>query len=120
MSIKTALASVMAIFGGTAAVAEEQAIIVSFDYGLASLVELHDLENTLRTALAAIGEYDGHEIAADLSHGFLYMYGPDANALAAIVLPIFRNHPFMNGAKLEVRYGEGFSMRVRVQDFCMG
>lgn len=102
---KTALAFVAAIFGSTAAVAEEQAVIVSFDYGLESLSELHNLANSLRTALSDVGEYDGHEIATDLSHGFLYMYGPDANALAAVVLPIFRNHPFMNGAKLEVRYG---------------
>lgn len=96
---------VAVLLGTTTALAEEQAVIVSFQYGLESLDELYGLENTLETALAEVGEYDGHEIAADLSDGRLYIYGPDADVLATTALPIFRRYGFMNGAKLEVRYG---------------
>lgn len=105
MLIKAIAKIVATLLGAATAVAEEQAVIVSFQYGLESLDELYALENKLRTALAGTGEYDGHELAADLTGGRLYIYGPDADALAKTSLPIFRKFAFMNGARLEVRYG---------------
>lgn len=64
---------------------EEQAVIVHFDFAADSLEPLHDFEEQLEAAIAEaeVGEYDGHEIAVDLSDGTLYMYGPDADALFA-------------------------------------
>lgn len=105
MLLKSASAFLMRIFGGTNVQEEEHAVIVAFEYGHESLLELYQLEDALRDALSEVGEYDGHEIATDLSDGFLYIYGNDADALAAIVMPVFQTTPFMNEAKLEVRYG---------------
>ena len=104
MLLKNASAFLRRIFGGTVVQEEEHAVIVAFEYGHESLVELRQLESTLRDALSEVGEYDGHEIATDLSDGFLYIYGNDADVLAAIVIPVFQTTPFMNEARLTVRY----------------
>lgn len=87
--------------------AEEQAIIVTFLYALPNLQQLHDLEAKLEKAINAngVGDYDGHEIAVDLSDGFLYMYGPDAEKLFDVVIPILKEMPFLNDAKVKLRFG---------------
>jgi hypothetical protein len=87
--------------------APEQAVIVSFSYGSTDLSRLFELESKLETAIsdAKAGEYDGNEIAVDGSDGVLYMYGRDADRLFQVVEPILRATPFMNGAKVTVRYG---------------
>ena len=68
----------------------EHAVIVTFEYAATSLEQLHGLEGRLRDAIAQarVGEFDGNEIAADLTDGTLYMYGPDAEALFQVVRPI--------------------------------
>lgn len=85
----------------------EHAVIVEFKYGLPSLDALFELEDRLHKAIAAkrVGEYDGHEIAADLSHGTLFMYGPDADLLLAAVQAVLKNTAFMAGATVLRRYG---------------
>ena len=69
---------------------EEHAVIVYFEYAADSLEPLYDLEEQLEAAIAAagVGEFDGNEIAVDLSDGSLYMYGPDADALFAVARPL--------------------------------
>ena len=85
----------------------QHAIIIHFNYGQPSLDPLHTLEDKLRIAVsqADAGEYDGHEIAMDLSDGFLYMYGPDAYKLYAAVEPILESSSFMIGATARLRFG---------------
>lgn len=85
----------------------EQAVIVRFDYGSINLAPLSALEDRLIAAIEAadVGEFDGNEIAVDGSHGFLYMYGPDANALFATVRPILESTEFMKAARVRLRYG---------------
>ena len=85
----------------------EHAVIVNFSYGSTDLSRLFELEGRLEEAIAAAeaGEYDGNEIAADGSDGTLYMYGPDGDRLFQAVEPILKATPFMNGAKVTVRYG---------------
>lgn len=87
--------------------APEQAVIVRFSYGSTDLTRLFDLESKLESAISAAnaGEYDGNEVAADGSDGILYMYGPDADRLFQVVEPILKATPFMNGAKVTIRYG---------------
>jgi hypothetical protein len=86
----------------------EQAVIVEFQYGLDDLDPLFALEEKLHKAIADAdaGEYDGNEIATDLSDGSIYMYGPDADVLHAIVMPHLAATPFMKGAVCTRRYGD--------------
>ena len=86
---------------------EGQAVIVHFDYAADSLDPLLDLEGELEAAIAAagVGEFDGNEIAVDLSDGSLYMYGPDADALFAVVLPILARAGCFRNARATLRYG---------------
>ena len=58
-----------------------------------------------RFSFARVGEYDGDEIAVDLSDGSLYMYGPTGDALFAAVKPVLESANFMKGAVVTVRYG---------------
>jgi hypothetical protein len=85
----------------------DQAVIVRFNYGSTDLSRLFELERKLEAAIAAAkaGEYDGNEVAVDGSDGILYMYGPSADRLFQVVEPILKATPFMDGAKVEVRYG---------------
>lgn len=86
---------------------EEQAVIVEFEYAADSLNPLFDLEEQLEAAVAeaGVGEYDGHEIAVDLSDGTLYHYGPDAEALFAIVSPLLKSAGCFKAAKATLRFG---------------
>jgi hypothetical protein len=85
----------------------EQAVIVTFNYGEVDLTPLFALEERLEAAIAnaGVGEYDGNEITTDLSNGFLYMYGPDAENLFAVVWPILASAKFMEGASVRMRFG---------------
>lgn len=56
-------------------------------------------------AQAGTGEYDGNEVATDGSDGYLYMYGPDADALFSTVRPLLEAVDFMQGARVKLRYG---------------
>jgi hypothetical protein len=85
----------------------EHAVLVRFAYGSTDLSRLFALEERLEQALAAasVGEFDGNEVATDGSDGTLYMYGPDADALFAVVRPILLATDFMSGARVALRYG---------------
>ena len=85
----------------------EQAVVVKFAYGLESTDAIFALEEQLETAIekAGVGDFDGDEIAADLSDGYLYMYGPDADAVFRVVEPILKSAAFMHGARVEMIYG---------------
>ena len=47
--------------------------------------------------------FDGNELAADGSDGYLYMYGPDAGLLFDTIRPILAASEIMRGAS--VNYG---------------
>jgi hypothetical protein len=85
----------------------EHAVIVQFHYGSTDLSPLFDLEQRLERAIATAkaGEFDGNEIAADGSDGYLYMYGPDADRLFAAVRATLEATDFMRGARVRLRYG---------------
>lgn len=85
----------------------EHGVIVHFEYGSTDLNALFRLEDRLRQAIqnAGVGEHDGHEIAVDGSDGYLYSYGPDADALFAVMRPELEAAPFMRGARAKLRYG---------------
>jgi hypothetical protein len=50
-----------------------------------------------------VGEYDGHEFGG--GYTTLFMYGPDANAIADTAIPIVRDHKPVSGSYAVKRYG---------------
>ena len=82
-------------------------MLVHFGYGSTDLTRLFSLEQRLEAAIAAagVGEFDGNEVATDGSGGTLYMYGPDADAIFAVVRPDLDATDFMRGARVRLRYG---------------
>lgn len=100
---------------------EEHAVIAHFDYAADGLDALHDLEQELKAAIieAGVGEFDGNEIAVDLSDGSLYMYGPDAEALFAVVRPVLAGAECLRHTRVTLRFGppeDGTPERVEVLD----
>lgn len=85
----------------------EHAVIVRFDYGTTDLNPLFALEDQLEEAIAeaGVGEYDGNEVAVSGSDGVLYMYGPDADALFAVVRLILAQSDSIRNAVATLRYG---------------
>lgn len=86
----------------------QHSLIVYFEYGLDDTDPMHDLGDRLNEAVeeAGVGAYDGHEIADSLAKGSFYLYGPDADALFAVVAPILRESPLACGAEIRLRYGD--------------
>jgi hypothetical protein len=98
---------------------EEHAVIVQFDYAADSLDALYEVEGKLEAAISAagVGEFDGNEIAVDLSDGSLYMYGPDAEALFDVVRPILASSQCLRNTRVTLRFGppeDGVRERVDV------
>ena len=85
----------------------DHAVIVRFDYGQTDLSPLHELEDKLIDAIesAAVGEFDGNEIAMDGSDGTLYMYGPSADRLFDVVRPVLASAECIHNAVATIRYG---------------
>jgi len=86
---------------------QEHAVIANFDYAGDDLDPLYDVEQQLESAItdAEVGEFDGNEIAADLSDGTLSMYGPDAEALFQVVRPILAAAKCLRKLRVTLRFG---------------
>jgi hypothetical protein len=96
---------------------EQQAVIIHFQYGLNDLAQLFALEEKLEATItsARVGEFDGNEIAVDLHDAYFFMYGPDAEKIFQVILPVIQSASFMNGASVKLRYGppqDGIKERV--------
>jgi len=68
---------------------------------------MYDVEEQLEAAIddAGVGEFDGDEMAVDLSNGSLYMYGPDAEALFAVVRPVLAGTACLSNTRVTLRFG---------------
>lgn len=86
----------------------EHAVLVHIIYGKKDVAPLRQLEDQLQTAITLnnAGEFDGDEIAVDLSDAFLYMYGPDGDFLFSLIKPILETSQICKGAEVRVRYGQ--------------
>jgi len=86
---------------------QQHSVIAHFDYAADALDALYNLEERLEAAInaAGVGEFDGNEIAVDLSDGCLYMYGPDAEALFAVVRPILAGASCLRKIRVTLRFG---------------
>jgi hypothetical protein len=112
MRLFMALAAFLGIGSGSpsvraAAAKHEEAVIVHFDYGQKDWSRFFEFEKSLEEVIAkaAVGEYDGNELATDRSDGSMYMYGPDADALFAIVEPRLLSASFLRNVVVTLRYG---------------
>lgn len=87
--------------------------------GSRDLDPLYELEDDLETALdvSGTGELDGHEIAIDGSDGYLFFYGPDANALYASVLPVLQSSRVTQGGRVTLRHGDADDASADVEEF---
>jgi len=87
--------------------ANRQAVIIYFNYGLEEDEPFYKLSARLRELVdeSGLGEYDGHEMAMDNSDGSFYMYGPDAKKLFELVKETIEKVSFMAGAHVVLRMG---------------
>ncbi len=111
MRLLLALAALFGI-GANASSAEaapkhEEAVIVHFNYGHKDWSPLFEFETALEEAIAkaGAGEYDGNELAVDGSDGSMYMYGPDADKLFAVVKPHLLAASLLKNVVVTLRYG---------------
>jgi hypothetical protein len=72
-----------------------------------TLDDLHALEKKLTRAIqsAHAGVFDEDEIAVDGSQGTVYMYGPNADALFAVVKPLVRSSTSLVKPVATILYG---------------
>lgn len=84
-----------------------QEIEVHFSYGSTNYQHLYALEDQLRHVIsdAAVGKYEGHDVSADGSDGYYYLYGPDAEAIYRVISPVLAGSTFMHGAKVTMWFG---------------
>jgi len=94
----------------------EEAVIIHFKYGQKDWSSFYDFEKTLESAIskAAVGEYDGNELATDGSDGTMYMYGPSADALFAVVKPQLLGVQILKSINVTLLYGAVTEPGVRV------
>lgn len=74
----------------------------------------YEVEEALDAAVASgdAGEYDGHEFGG--GYATLYLYGPDADRLAATVLDVLREREVPPGSFVVKRYGEPGEQEERI------
>lgn len=88
-------------------VAPDQRVIVQFDDGTPYLSRLFALEDRLEQAITSTGtgKLEGNRVSKDGSNGYLYMRGPDADALFSAVRPTLEAVDFLHGARVLLQYG---------------
>ena len=100
----------------------EQAVHVQFDHTQEDWSQFWIFEKQLEKAVddSGLGEYDGNELALDCSNGTLFLYGPDADKLLAVVRPILQAATFMKNAVVTLRYGPAHKEGVRTTTVRLG
>jgi hypothetical protein len=84
----------------------DQAVLIHLDSMSLpdEIYEEHDLatlEDRLTEALGNLGIYDGHESGPGVT--FVYLYGPDAEAMFRAIEPVLRDYPLARGAGVIIR-----------------
>jgi hypothetical protein len=99
--------SVAGVASGASSSAPDQAVLVHFEYGHKDWSQFFAFEKTLEEAITSsgAGDYDGNELAVDGSDGDMYMYGPDADKLYAVVKPRLEAATFLKNVVVTLRYG---------------
>lgn len=86
---------------------DEQAVIIYFNYGKEFSDTFYEMVGGLDKLVetSGLGEYDGHEIAMDLTDGSLYFYGANAERLFKAIKQYLLRYDFMEGADVYLRFG---------------
>jgi hypothetical protein len=100
--------------------AEEQAIIITIPLHSGDMGDAEEhkhilaLENELSAAIkdSGAGEFDGDEFGKGVCT--IYMYGPSAERLSSVALPILKKFHPPSGSSLIKRYGKPGSKQDRV------
>lgn len=71
------------------------------------MADFSELEERLIDKIdkSAYGEFDGNEIATDLSHARFYFYAPDADKMLGLVAPLFLDQALITDASFQMLYG---------------
>ena len=95
----------------------EQALIVTTVGVPVTPKDVFAIQDDLKQAFAqlSVGEVDGNEIAVDSSEALIYMYGPDAEAMFAVALPILKSHPATASSRATLRFGDVSDKSARVE-----
>ena len=75
--------------------------------------QIQELTDQMDAAIneAGVGEFDGDEFGDGICT--LYMYGPDADRLLAVIDSILRSDEIFRGAKVTKRYGQASDPKAR-------
>jgi hypothetical protein len=94
----------------------EHALIVTTVGVTVTLDEVSVIEEALSKVFTthSAGDVDGHEIAVDGSEALFYMYGPDAEAMFSVALPILKAHPATASSRAMLRFGGVSDKNARV------
>ncbi len=86
---------------------DKQSIVVHFNGWINSLEPIHRLSEQLRDLLdnSSLGLFDGHEIAIDGSHGYLFFFGEDPKALFEFVKPTLISADLLKCTRAILRSG---------------
>lgn len=95
----------------------QHAVLIDIHYepGTLSPDSLFGLEDLLIEAVegAGVGEYDGNEIGMDEPVATFYMYGPDADALFRVVMPVLEGADLPGVVSILRRYGDHGAREMR-------
>lgn len=100
--------------------ADEQAVLVFIKLGgdafpvPSEREALRALEESVDRAIqeSNLGEFDGNEIGG--GYWRLYAYGPSADRLSEVIVPILSNRPVPAGSYLLKRFGEPGAVEERI------
>lgn len=83
-----------------------EAVIVNFDYRTKDWLPFFKFEDELARSVedAGIGEFDGNALSDTGQDCSMYIYGPDANAILALIAPRLRSTPLLAQVVVTLRY----------------
>ena len=97
------------------------AVIIAFNYGKESIAPLHQLGDRMAYEVDNTGRgyYDGHELAADDSHGSYHLYAMNAEEVYKLIEPLLFAVDWMEGAQVTLRFGSEPRQQVKEIDFML-
>jgi hypothetical protein len=86
---------------------DQHLVMVHFEYYDQNLDRLIELEDQLAAAVesAEVGEFDGNEVCVGGGPVTYFMYGPDADRIVEVILPVLEASDLVDNAEIELQYG---------------
>lgn len=85
---------------------KSESVVIHFDYRTKDWLRFFKFEDELARFIegAGIGEYDGNALSDTGADCSMYIYGPDANAILALIAPRLRSTPLLARVIVTLRY----------------